>query len=64
MSKLDEEVIWATSGTGEDFQCVDASFARELWTALEDAVNTMEAMGLHFDNPLYNRLREVLESED
>ena len=28
--RTNAELVWATSGTGEDFQCVDKSFAREL----------------------------------
>jgi hypothetical protein len=28
---------------------------------LEDVVNTLEAMGLHLDNPLYDRVRAALE---
>lgn len=28
--RTDAELVWATSGTGEEFQCVDESFAREL----------------------------------
>jgi hypothetical protein len=29
--------------------------------ALEDVVETLEAMDLHVDNPLYERTRKVLE---
>jgi hypothetical protein len=29
MSEFDEEVMWAVSGTGDDFQCVHVDFARE-----------------------------------
>lgn len=29
--------------------------------AIEDAVETLEAMDLHTDNPLYDRLRAVVE---
>lgn len=29
---------------------------------LEDAVDTLEAMDLHIDNPLYERLRKILEA--
>ncbi len=32
-----------------------------LRTALEDAVETLEAMDLHIENPLYQRLRTALE---
>jgi hypothetical protein len=32
-----------------------------LTAAVEDAVETLEAMGLHYDNPLYQRLRAALE---
>jgi hypothetical protein len=32
-----------------------------LRAAVEDAVETLEAMDLHLDNPLYERLREALE---
>lgn len=32
---LDKEIIWATSTTGEDFQCVDESFAREQQAEIE-----------------------------
>lgn len=31
MSALDEEIIWAISTTGEEFQCVHVDFAKELW---------------------------------
>ncbi len=33
----------------------------KLREALEDAVDTLEAMDVHIDNPLYDRLRAVLE---
>jgi hypothetical protein len=32
-----------------------------LMAVLEDVVNTLEAMGLHLDNPLYDRVRAALE---
>ena len=34
---------------------------QRLRVGLEDAVNTLEAMDLHVDNPLYERLRKILE---
>jgi hypothetical protein len=33
----------------------------QLRDSLEDAINTLEAMDLHIDNPLYDRMRAVLE---
>ena len=33
----------------------------KLKAAVEDAVETLEAMDLHTSNPLYDRLRAVLE---
>lgn len=33
-----------------------------LRAALEDAVDTLESMDLHVDNPLYDRLRAALEA--
>lgn len=35
MSRLDQEIMWATSGTGEDFQCVHVDFAREQEAEIE-----------------------------
>lgn len=35
MSDLEEEIMWAYAGTGEAFQCVDASFAREQQAEIE-----------------------------
>lgn len=35
----------------------------QLRVAVEDAIDTLEAMNLHVDNPLYERLRGVLEQE-
>jgi hypothetical protein len=32
-----------------------------LHEALEDVVDTLEAMDLHIDNPLYDRVRAVIE---
>lgn len=32
-----------------------------LKSIIEDAVETMEAMDLHVDNPLYERLRSVID---
>lgn len=32
-----------------------------LFNAVEDAIDTLEAMDLHIDNPLYARLRAVAE---
>lgn len=32
-----------------------------LRAAVEDAVETLEAMDMHIDNPLYARLRDALE---
>lgn len=29
MAEIDSEIMWATSTTGEDFQCVHVDFARE-----------------------------------
>ncbi len=34
-----------------------------LTIAIEDAIDTLEAMDLHTDNPLYARLRATLEPE-
>lgn len=34
-----------------------------LRAAVEDAVDTMESMDLHIDNPLYDRLRDILQQE-
>ena len=31
-----------------------------LLAVIEDAIDTLESMGLHIDNPLYERLREAL----
>lgn len=39
-----------------------ASRIATLTEALEDAVNTLEAMDLYAGNPLYNRLVAVLEA--
>lgn len=38
----------------------DHEIAR-LRAAIEDAIETLESMGLHVDNPLYDRLRAALE---
>lgn len=35
---------------------------KRLRRGLEDAVDTLEAMDLHIDNPLYERLRKILEA--
>lgn len=45
-----------------DNEQLRAEIAR-LRSFLEDAVDTMEAMNFHVDNPLYDRLREALEVE-
>lgn len=31
--------------------------------AIEDAIETLEAMDLHLDNPLYDRLRNAIEGQ-
>lgn len=41
----------------------DKERIEQLEAALEDAVDTLEAMDLHIDNPLYARLRKVLEPD-
>lgn len=35
VADIEKEIMWAVSGTGEDFQCVDASFAREQQAKIE-----------------------------
>lgn len=49
-SKLEQETMWAVSGTGDDFRCVDVIFAEELVAALKygiaAATNEMTARGL------------------
>jgi len=37
---------------------------KRLRSALEDAVETLESMDLHIRNPLYERLRTILEAPD
>lgn len=34
----------------------------KLFDAVEDAIDTLEAMDLHIDNPLYERLRRAIGS--
>lgn len=52
MADFDSEVMWATAGTGEDFQCVHVDFAREqqaeierLQAALDVAAETFAGIG-------------------
>lgn len=42
-------------------QPISQELAQELLAAIEDAIDTLEAMNLHIDNPLYDRLRAVAE---
>ena len=35
MSEFDKEVMWAVSGTGDDFQCVHVDFAKEQQAEIE-----------------------------
>ncbi len=38
-----------------------ANVIERLYAAVEDTVDTLESMDLHIDNPLYDRLRRLLE---
>ena len=41
---IQKEIIWAVSGTGEDFQCVDASFALEQQAEIERLTSENERL--------------------
>jgi hypothetical protein len=57
---------WGYRGlAGEGFIADDAPFNAvldivKLREAVEDAIDTLEAMSLHVDNPLYERLKRAL----
>ena len=44
----------------QEFALRQTDMAR-LRNAIEDAIDTLEAMNLHIDNPLYARLRAAIE---
>lgn len=61
--KLVQQMTDALRGRGDKL-CSDAAGEIERLRALiEDTVETLEAMGLHVDNPLYNRLRAALDGQ-
>jgi hypothetical protein len=52
---------WSTGECQSPLGCRAINKIKRLHAAIEDAVETLEAMDLHVDNPLYDRLRTALE---
>jgi len=44
MSEFDKEVMWAVSGTGDDFQCVHVDFAREQQAEIDRLREALKAI--------------------
>jgi len=57
MSNFDDEVMWAVSGTGDDFQCVHVDFAREQQAEIERlraALEDIQREAMTFKPPRHN----------